>query len=170
MVSHDYQQDHLLGADHENSSNSLTVDYESPNVVNYGNGFRRDLWAAILFILNVASILFLAIQLSYSTNYERSIDLANQKTFSLSLISAIISLSILIPFGGFMWLSFMISNGEGMIEIVMWSNIAMCMFVALSSLFLGQIVGKNIEHIFISFYSVSSFIKRSITVWRISGN
>jgi hypothetical protein len=125
----------------------MTVEYEgaSTSAVTYGNGFKRDLWAAVLFLLNIVCITWLAVQAYYAStstiNTNNSTAIKLELGISPTFATAIVSLSVVIPIFGYMWLSFMISHAENLIEFVMMSNVVICAVIAVISLLSGQIIG-----------------------------
>eukprot|EP01035_Chromulina_nebulosa_P042090 gene42090-56988_t len=148
LTSHEPHQTQALSLESPSSSyNSMMVEYDgaSTSAVSYGNGFKRDLWAAVLFLLNIVCITWLAVQAYYAstsaitTNNSSAIKL--ELGISPTFATAIVSLSIVIPIFGYMWLSFMISHAENLIEFVMMSNVVICAVIAVISLLSGQIIG-----------------------------
>ncbi len=126
------------------SYHSIMAEYEGSaavSSVSYGNGFKRDLWAAVLFLLNIFCITWLAVQAYYASNSAPSGTTTLQLGISPSFGTAIVALSIVIPIFGYMWLSFMISHAESLIEFVMMSNVVICGVISVFTLLSGQLIG-----------------------------
>ena len=117
---------------------------------NKEGGFR-DSWAAVLFIANVLIIIYLFVQSIYLLKSESSTGTnveEQDSTYDLGLIRTIAAFIVLLTviaagLGSFV-LSILIQHSENLIEMVMWSNIAIQGFCAIMCLLSLQIIGAVI--------------------------
>lgn len=168
LSSHEPHHAQVLSLESQSSNtNLMMVENEgtSTSAVSYGNGFKRDLWAAVLFLLNIVCITWLAVQAYYATTTTTTTATSANNTInttatklelgiSPTFATAIVTLSIVIPIFGYLWLSFLISHAESLIEFVMMSNIVICAIIAVTTLLSGQIIGEvYIQIIFFLLFS-----------------
>lgn len=117
---------------------------------NKDGGFR-DVWAAILFVLNVIIIVYLAVQSIYLLKVSSSSEdsgTENDSKYDLGILKVIgvftLLLSIMAVSLGSWVLSFLIRQAENLIEYVMWGNIGMQAICAILCLLSLQLIGAII--------------------------
>lgn len=122
-------------------------DHDTPR---YGNGLKQDLWAAILFIINCLVIVAIASKGIYSSkHYENLIidpNSSSEDSTSLkpaSILIAAITMTLAASLIGSIFLSFLLSHAEMLIEAVMWGNILFVAVLGVGTLLsTGQIIGR----------------------------
>lgn len=117
---------------------------------NKDGGFR-DWWAAVLFILNVILIVYLAVQSIYLLKFPDSDESAEEQKdshYHLKIIRMIALFTVLLTAfaaaTGSWVLSFLIQHSENLIEMVMWGNIAMQTICAVFCIISFQLIGAII--------------------------
>jgi len=111
------------------------IEVNSPS--DCGDGFRRDVWAAVLFGINVVGICWLAIKGFNTVSFD---NVTVDKSVG-SMILAVVALTVATSFVGIIWLTVLISYASQMIELIMWTNIILCAAIAFVTLTSGQLVG-----------------------------
>ncbi|KAJ1436898.1 plasma-membrane choline transporter-domain-containing protein [Ochromonadaceae sp. CCMP2298] len=100
----------------------------------------RDVWAALLFLLNVGVVLLLAVRgtyLAHAAPQQMDLDLGVLKLGLLMFLTLAFTASC----AGSLGLSFLMKHSQSMIEYMLWANIIMQAVGAVMCLFALQVVG-----------------------------
>lgn len=138
---HTDNSDVVWGEQTANSSTGL----KSPK----SEGFQ-DLWAAVLFLLNILLVVWFAVQAyllaaqsqAAQKTAQSAQDVAASSTQDLTALNVVLVssgvLAVIASLLGSLWLTFLMNHAERLIELVMWANLALLSVSAVGCLVAGQ--------------------------------
>lgn len=144
---HTINADQVIGGD-----DSLRLQELQVETAEHKDGGFRDVWAAILFLLNVAIIVYFAVQSVYllkfdsSTEDSSSAEHASRQDWKILEVIGVFALVLTFTAGavGSWVLSFLMNQAENLIEMVMWGNIGIQGLCAILCLLSLQLIGALI--------------------------
>jgi len=144
---HTINADQVIGGD-----DSLRLQELQVETTEHKDGSFRDVWAALLFLLNVAIIVYFAVQSVYLLKFDSSAETssnaehASRQDWKILEVVGVFALVLTITAGtvGSWVLSFLMGQAENLIEMVMWGNIGIQGLCAILCLLSLQLIGALI--------------------------
>jgi len=145
---HTINADQVIGGDDSMRLQELHVE-----TTDQKEGGFQDVWAAVLFILNVAVIVYFAVQSIYllkisspSTEESSTAEQDSQRDWKILEVIAAFTLILTVTAGavGTWVLSFLMNHTENLIEMVMWGSIGIQGICAVLCLLSLQLIGAVI--------------------------
>ena len=109
----------------------------------------KDLWAAFLFLLNVAVVYYFGVQSLYvSGDFAGTVGTESEVSMLGAVVIFTVVLSLFASLVGSVGLAFMVRHADSIIEFIMSANIAMLVAVTVCSLLTFQIIAAIIFGVF----------------------
>lgn len=103
----------------------------------------KDVWAAVLFIINVIVLIYFGIKSANSISIQASMEGTDTMNWNAlgALSTLALGLTMMALIVTYIWLSFLLKFAESLIEIVLKANIALVLVSSILSLLWGNLIG-----------------------------